>query len=348
MLLQEGRGSRPPRSVLPAFRSAVLPGGTSRHPLHQVHPGVLELRPDEPEAEEEDPEVVLGACRVVRPLVFGGGAGRGLGFRGDCEAKLNVRLNLSGVGRAVEKPEFNRAHPPHVVEVDVAVAGPVVVRRIRVCIPEPSLVEGRAGGRFRPFEALDEGAVGAPGVVLKAAFQGSGGLEDELLLFVENPRDVGDLAGVEIGDSNVDVLGGALRGLGPGVAQGANHRLQGFEVVPFQNRGDHLGAGGAASKAAVADGFPMPSVRRDHRPLVVTAAGVANRAADHRVDRPRRALAADVGVLKFRPEGQGLRRLNRVGHACLHRLAVDRFVRGGVHTAPVDSAYITIQSVDSQ
>ena len=117
-----GPGFPTPRSVLPAFRSAVLPGGTSRHPLHQVHPGVLELRPDEPEAEEEDPEVVLGACRVVRPLVFGGGAGRGLGFRRNREAKLNVRLDLTGVGRAVEKPEFNRAHPPHVVEVDVAVA----------------------------------------------------------------------------------------------------------------------------------------------------------------------------------------------------------------------------------
>ena len=122
MLSKEGRGSRPPRSVLAAFRSAVLPGGGTGHPLHQVHPGVLELRPDEPEAEEEDPEVVLGACRVVRPLVFGGGAGRGLGFRRDCEAKLNVRLDLTGVGRAVEKPELDRAHPPHVVEVDVAVA----------------------------------------------------------------------------------------------------------------------------------------------------------------------------------------------------------------------------------
>ena len=87
-----------------------------------MHPGVLELRPDEPEAEEENPQVVFGACRVVGALVFGGGAGRGLGFRRDCEAKLNVRLDLSGVGRAVEKPEFNRAKPPHVVEVDVAVA----------------------------------------------------------------------------------------------------------------------------------------------------------------------------------------------------------------------------------
>ena len=247
-----GPGFPAPRSVLPTFRSAVLPCRTSRHPLHQVHAGVFEFPPDEAEAEEENPEVVLGACRVVGALVFGGGAGRGLGFRRNREAKLNVRLDLACVGRAVEKPEFNRAHPPHVVQVDVAVAGPVVVRGVRVSVTEPGLVEGFARGRFRPFKALDEGAVGAAGVVLKAAFEGSGRLEDQLLLLVENPRDVGDLAGVEIGDSDVDVLGGAIGRLGPGVPQGANHRLQGFEVVPFQNRGDHLGAGGAVGQAAEA------------------------------------------------------------------------------------------------
>ena len=122
MLSKEGRGSRPPRSVLPVFRSAVLPCRTSRHPLHQVHPGVLELRPDEPEAEEENSEVVFGARRVVRPLDFGRGAGRGLGFCRDGETKLNVGFDLTGMGRSVEEAELDRPHPPHVVEVDVAVA----------------------------------------------------------------------------------------------------------------------------------------------------------------------------------------------------------------------------------
>lgn len=74
-----------------------------------MHPGVLEFRPDEPEAEEENPEVVFGACRVVGALVFGGGAGRGLGFRRNREAKLNVRLDLSGVGRAIEGPDLDRS-----------------------------------------------------------------------------------------------------------------------------------------------------------------------------------------------------------------------------------------------
>ena len=189
-----------------------------------MHPRVFELGSDQAEAQEKHPKVVLCACRIVRPLVFRGGAGRGFGFRRDCEAKLNVCLDLSGVGRAVEKAELDRAHPPHVVEVDVAVAGSIVVRGVRVPVTEPGLVEGLARGRFRLFEAGDELAVGAAGVVLKAAFEGSGRLEDQLLLFVENPRDVGDLAGVEIRDSNVDVLGSAIGRLGPGVPQGANGR----------------------------------------------------------------------------------------------------------------------------
>ena len=104
-----GRCSRPPRSVLAAFRSAVLPGRTSRHPFHKVHPGVFELRPDHSEAEEENPKIVSGACRVVRPLVFGGSAGGDLGFGRNCEAKKNVRLDLSSVGRAIEGPDLDRS-----------------------------------------------------------------------------------------------------------------------------------------------------------------------------------------------------------------------------------------------
>ena len=282
-----------------------------------MHPGVLELRPDEAEAEEENPEVVLGACRIVGALFFGGGAGRGLGFRRNRETEDDVRLDLSGVGRAVEEAELDRSHPPHVVEVDVAVAGPVVVRGIRVPVTEPGLVEGLARGRLRLFEAGDELAVGAAGVVLKAAFEGSGRLEDQLLLLVENPCDVGDLAGVEIGDSDVDVLGGAIGRPGPGVPQGANYRLQGVEVVPFQNRGDHLGAGGAVGQAAIADGLPMPTVRRDHRPLVVAAAGVADRAADHALDRFGCHLAGDSGIFKLGSEGQAFHGFDCVLHFCI-------------------------------
>lgn len=102
----------------------MLPGRAAPHVFQKVHPCILEFVSDHPKAQKENAHVVLGACRVVGALFFGGGAGRGLGFRRNREAKLNVGLDLSGVGRAVEKPEFDRARPPHIVEVDVAVAGP--------------------------------------------------------------------------------------------------------------------------------------------------------------------------------------------------------------------------------
>ena len=86
MLIQEGRFPGPPLG-LPACRSAVLPRGAPRHPLHQVHPGVLEFLPDHPEAEKENPEVVLGAFRIIRALVFGARAGRGFGLGGDGKAR---------------------------------------------------------------------------------------------------------------------------------------------------------------------------------------------------------------------------------------------------------------------
>jgi len=95
--------------------------------------------------------------------------------------------------------------------------------------------------------------------------------------------------------------------LGVFFPQSPHNRLQGFHVIPFQNRGDHLGTCGAVGQAAVADRLPNSAVRRGHLPSVVTAAVVPNRAADHAVDRLCRLFAGDVGVLQFRPEGQALR-----------------------------------------
>lgn len=76
-----------------------------------------------------------------------------------------MRLDLSGVGRSVEKAELDRSHPPNVIEVDVPIAGRIVVFRMRVRVSEPGLVKSRASGRLCLFKALDEGSVGAPGVV---------------------------------------------------------------------------------------------------------------------------------------------------------------------------------------
>ena len=279
-----------------------------------MHPHVFEFRADQADAEEENPHVVLRAFRAEGTLVFRTRAFRGFGEGRDGEAEDDVGFHLSGVVRSVEKPEFDRSHPPHVVEVNRAVPRPIVVVRLRVRVAEPRAVQGFACGRFGGFEAGYESALGAARVVLKAAFQGSGGLQNQLFLLVENPREVGDLAGVEIADSDVDVLAGAFRRFRSGVPKFPNHSLKRVEVVPFQNRCHHLGASGAVGQAAVADRLPVATVRSDHRPFVVSASGVVDRSADHAVDRFNRSFAADVRVLEFRPEGKFLRRLHRVGH----------------------------------
>ena len=197
---------------LPSVWSAIFPCGATRHPFHEVHSGVLEFGSNHPKAEEENPKVVPRAFGVVRPLGFGARALGVEGFGGNRKAKLNVGFDLSGVGRSVEKPELNRSRSPNVVEVDGAVACRIVVLGVRVCVPEPSLVQGRLGGGFGFFKAGDEVAVGAFGVVRKPGFKGSGGFQNQLFLLVKNPRDVGDLPRVKGAYADVNVLACATRG----------------------------------------------------------------------------------------------------------------------------------------
>ena len=155
---------------------------------------------------------------------------------------------------------------------------------IRVGISEPCLVERFPRGWLGVFQAGDEFAVGAPCVAVDSPLKRSGRLEEKLFLLVENPREVCDLPGVEVADSDVNVLAGAFRSFRSGFAELAHHRLKGIHVVPFENRGHHLGACGTASEASIADRFPVASVRSDHRPFVVSASGVVDRPADHAVD----------------------------------------------------------------
>ena len=291
-----------------------LPCGVPRQVLEEVHADILEFRTDQPEAEEENPHVVLRAFGAEGSLVFRARALRILGEGGDGEAEDDVAFDLPGVGCTVEGPNLDRSGPPYVVQVDRMVPHGIVVRGIRVGISEPCLVERFPCGWLGVFQAGDEFAVGAPCVAVDSPLKRSSRLEEEFFLLVENSREVRDLPGVEIADSDVDVLAGAFRSFRSGFAGLAHHRLKGIYVVPFENRGHHLGACGTASEASIADRFPVASVRSDHRPFIVSASGVVDRSADHAVDRFRRPFAADVRVLELRPEGKFLRRLNRVGH----------------------------------
>ena len=292
----------------------MLPCRVPGQVLEEVHADILEFRTDQSEAEEENPHVVLRAFGAEGTLVFRARTLRVLGEGGDGEAEDDVAFDLPGMGCPIKRAYLDRPGPPYVVQVDRMVPHGIVVRGIRVGISEPCLVERFPRGWLGFFQPGDEFAVGAPRVAVDSPLERSGRLEDKLFLLVENPREVRDLPGVEIADSDVDVLAGAFRSFRSGFAELAHHCLQGFHVVPLEDRGHYLGACGTASEASVADRFPVTSVRSDHRPFVVSTSGVVDRPADHAVDRFRRPFAADVRVLELRPEGKCLRRLNRVGH----------------------------------
>ena len=123
-----GMGRLPaPLPWLLCGRSAFFPSLAPRHPFQKVHPRVVEFSTDEPEAKEENSHVVGCTFGVVGTLAFGARTFCGQGFSGDCQAKLDVCFNLTSVGRAVEKAEFNCSRSPNVVEVDCAVACGIVM-----------------------------------------------------------------------------------------------------------------------------------------------------------------------------------------------------------------------------
>ena len=64
--------------------------------------------------------------------------------------------------------------------------------------------------------------------MLKAAFQGSGCFQNQLVLLIKNPHDVGNLAGCEILLPDVDVPACAFRRFCSGFPQSPKTLLQGF------------------------------------------------------------------------------------------------------------------------
>ena len=82
----------------------MLPCGASRQVLEEVHADILEFLADQPEAEEENPHVVLRALGAEGTLVFRARALRVFGEGVDGEAEDDVAFDLSGMGCSVEGP----------------------------------------------------------------------------------------------------------------------------------------------------------------------------------------------------------------------------------------------------
>ena len=100
----------------------MLPCGASRQVLEEVHADILEFLADQPEAEEENPHVVLRAFGAEGALFFRARALRVFGEGGDGEAEDDMAFNLPGVGCTVEGTNLDRSGPPYVVQVDRSIA----------------------------------------------------------------------------------------------------------------------------------------------------------------------------------------------------------------------------------
>lgn len=277
--------------------------------------GVFELVAVQSQAaDQENPHVVFRAPGVVFPAILAGGAFRGQGLCRDCQAKDDVCFDLACVGASVGGPDLNRAGSPDIVQVQIAVSVAFVVGGMHIQLTEPGFVQAFVGDLAGGVQALDEAAIGALCVVAQPVFPGSQGFEDQLFLLVKNLCEIGDLGGIEALRSDVDVLAGIAGSFRSGFAQDSDDLLQRFDVFVAEDGRDHLGGGGAASEAGVADRFPFASRNVRHRPAVVGAAGVAHRAADHAVDRLRRLFAADVRIFQFGSEFQLFHLFHRFVH----------------------------------
>ena len=81
----------------------MLPCRVPGQVLEEVHADILEFRTDQPEAEEENPHVVLRALGAEGTLVFRARTLRILGEGGDGEAENNVTFDLSGMGSPIKR-----------------------------------------------------------------------------------------------------------------------------------------------------------------------------------------------------------------------------------------------------
>jgi len=100
----------------------VLPGCAAREVLQEVHSRVLELVPDQAQAQEEHPGIVLGARFAVFPAILAAGALGVQGFRGQRQGQVDVGPDLARMRSSVVEAELQRAGPPNVIKVQIMVA----------------------------------------------------------------------------------------------------------------------------------------------------------------------------------------------------------------------------------
>ena len=302
--------------------------------------GGLELVADESQSEEPGAHCVLG---VLGLLGLGAGGADFLCHLAQCQAKLNVALELSGVeavllavGRGVEleEAELDRALGEGGVEVEHMVAAVVVVLVSAVgstVAGVPNVRQLCHGGGLLAVDLVKEGGVDHPAVGTHPTVVDCEGVGEELFVACHDVRQVAEgLRGVTLG-SDVDVNTAASGGvaLGSRLAELANQLLQGFHVAVGKDRGDHLAllAVGAVD-AAVSLEFPFPTLGIPSAPgaVAVAVGGVLEAVSPEEVSCQLCGfLSGDVVHLDLDSDGLLLHFLNLSGYLCVHGVYL-RFV----------------------
>ena len=248
----------------------------------------LELVSDEPQVEQEDPEVVPGALRVEGPLAARcRPAVQRLGRHG--QDQLDVGFHLPRVERPFEPTELDRAPVPDVVQVHPVVAGAVVVLRLPVVVAVPNVVELVPGPGTAALDLGNEVVAHRLAVVAAACLVHAQSGENERFLLVDDLGEVREGPAVKGCGVDVDVDAATVVHLGSAGPQRPDDLLEDGDVLVGQDGAHHLGpqVDRHIDERAVGYHFPDPSMVVGDFPGVeaARAADVADLAAHHRLDR---------------------------------------------------------------
>lgn len=263
--------------------------GVAVQVLGQKLSGGCELVTDEAEAEEPGSH---GVFRILNLGVFGAGSLDHHRHLAQCEAKLNVAFQFSGVKSAsaflvgvgeLEASKLDRAvgEAGVVVEHMVAAAVVMLVSALVAVTIVPNVCQGIHRLRLSAVQLGKEILVDRVAVAVDAAAVEAEGRNQKALVACHDVCEVAECLGAVFAQADVDVDSAHMGGvaLRSGVAEVADDFLQILNVAVVEDRRSHLRflfiAVGV--DAGVSGDFPLPALVVLASPGIVAAADVAYR-----------------------------------------------------------------------
>lgn len=262
--------------------------GVAIQVLGQKLSGGCELVSDEAEAEEPGSH---GVFRIFDLRLFGAGGLDHHRHLAQCEAKLNVAFQFSGVKSAsaffvgvgeLEASKLDRAvgEAGVVVEHMVAAAVVMLVSALVAVTIVPNVCQGIHRLGLSAVQLGKEILVDRVAVAVDAATVKAEGRNQKALVACHDVGEVAEGLGAVFAQSDVDVDSAHMGGvaLRSGVAEVANDFLQILNVAVVENRRSHLRflLIAVSVDAGVSGDFPFSALVVFASPSVVAAADVAN------------------------------------------------------------------------